>query len=525
VVIGAGFSGLRMLMHARDLGLSVCVLEAGTDVGGTWYWNRYPGARTDSEAWYYCYSFSEKLLADWNWNERYPGHQEMRSYLGHVADRFDLRRDIRFESRVTSARYLKESGRWEVTTQSGQRLTGHFLVSGMGILSNPYKPDFKGLDQFKGEWYQTARWPRVEPDFRGKRVGIIGTGATAIQAIPIIAQTAGHLTVFQRTPNYVVPARNHPLDDAKRGELKGRYDQIWDAARGHPFGMPFQPSGKVCAAASPEEREKAFEEGWQKGGFRYLFETYDDILVNQEANDAAAEFIRRKIRETVKDPVTAELLCPQGYPYATKRPPVGHFYYEAFNRDNVTLVDVSSSAIEEITPTGIRTRDSQHELDVIIFATGFDVFTGALTSIDIIGEQGRTLKEKFQDGPQCYLGLAMQEFPNLLMIDGPLTPFANIPLVVEAMADWIHAFLSHMRKNGYSRFEVKATAEREWVDHCNDVVAMTLVPKGATANSWLMGANIPGKAKSVNLYMGGLPAFSQRLEQEMEKEFPSFEFS
>jgi cation diffusion facilitator CzcD-associated flavoprotein CzcO len=522
VIVGAGFSGLRSLMHVRSLGLRACVLETGSDVGGTWYWNCYPGARTDSESWYYCFSFDSELLDEWDWTERYPGQPEMHRYLSHVAERFELRRDIRFNTKLTAAHYHSDDRCWDIQTEGGARMRARFIVMGVGILSTPNLPDFAGLQDFRGEIYVTSRWPKQSPDFSRKRVGIIGTGATGVQAIPIISQVADRLTVFQRTPNYVVPAHNHDLSAADREDIKARYQQIWSKARAHAFAMPYESSGRTAATTPDAERRTIFEEGWAKGGFRYMFETFDDLLVDSAANEAASDFIREKIKEIVVDPVTAEMLCPQGYPYGTKRPPAGHFYYEAFNRKNVELVNISKSPIQEITESGIRTADGHHDLDVIIFATGFDVYTGPFTSIDIVGEGGLTMKDKFSEGPVTYQGLAVNGFPNMIVINGPLSPFANMPVIVEKTSDWMKACIAHMQEHGFTRMEVDQAAEQRWLDEVQKLASMTLIPEGAKANSWLTGANIAGKAHRVSIYMGGYVEFAKHLDQEIAEAFPNF---
>ena len=429
IVIGAGFGGLRMLHELRQLGVSTRVIEAGTNVGGTWYWNRYPGARTDSESWVYAFSFSKELQDDWNWSEKYPSWSEALAYLQHVADRFDMRKDIQFETRVIAANYDEVAKVWRVTTDDGETQSCRYLISATGPLSTPYKPDFAGIDMFKGDWYLTGRWPKEEVDFTGKRVSIIGTGATAVQVIPLVAQTAAHLTVFQRTPNYVMPARNAPMTEFELKSIRANYDRIWELAREHVFGFALEPAGRNGADVSPEEAQRILERHWEIGGFRFLFETFDDILINEDTNKLVANFIRNKIRSIVKDPKTAELLCPTGHPVAGRRPPLGHFYYETFNRDNVSLVDVKDDPITEITERGIRTASEEYAADVIIFATGFDAVTGTLNAMNVRGRGGAALEQKWEGGPQTYLGITVDEFPNLFMVGGPQSPFANIPVV------------------------------------------------------------------------------------------------
>ncbi|MEK6440788.1 flavin-containing monooxygenase [Pseudonocardia sp. T1-2H] len=503
VVIGAGFAGLAMLHRVRESGFDARVYEAGDGVGGTWYWNRYPGARTDSECYYYCLSFSKELVEEWSWSERYPGQPEMLRYLDFVADKFDLRKDIRFGTRVTSATFDESSNTWEVATDTGERVRSRFVITGLGLLTAPHIPDFRGLDSFAGDTYLTCRWPAEGVDLTGKRVGIIGTGATGVQAIPIIAEQAAQLTVFQRTPNYVVPAQNRPMEPDEIADLKARHYEILAKARNHSFAMPFDPGHGPTAEFSEEERQRIYEEGWASGGFRFLFETFDDIILDEAANESAAEFIRSKIRGIVHDPETAELLSPRGYPYAGKRPPAGHDYYEAYNRDTVSLVDISKAPIQEITPTGLRTADATYEFDVLILATGFDAVTGALTSIDIRGRDGLTLKEKWADGPSTYLGLTVHDFPNLFTISGPGSPFANIPVCIEKNVEWIGNALDHARKSGVEVVEATAEAEADWDRQVQEVVSGTLLTQGAKVHSWFTGANIPGKKPVVNVWFGG----------------------
>ena len=524
VIVGAGFSGIQMLRNARALGLSALVLEAGSDIGGTWYWNRYPGARTDSEAWYYCYSSDPELLESWDWSERYPGHAEMRDYFRTIAERYDVRRDIQFNTKMKSARYVADENTWHITTGDGKTLTCQFLATAMGIMSEKFLPDIEGIDRFKGERYVTAQWPKTEPDFRGKRVGVVGAGASAVQAVPLIAEEAASVTVFQRTANFVLPAENHALTPGDRKAIRERYDAIWDKARGHFFGMPFEAAGRLAAQTPAEEREAIFEKYWARGGFRFIFETFDDILTDPAANELAAEFIRKKIRETVKDPQTAEDLCPVGYPFGGKRPPNGTNYYETFNRENVDLVNLRRTPIDAITETGIRTADREFEFDVIVFATGFDAVTGAFTSIDIVGEDGTTLREHWKDGPRTLYGVGSHNFPNLFMVFGPQTPFSNNPLVIEKSAQIIADLIAHMRENGLVRAEVTTEGEAYWTKEVEDRANDTVVPMGADAHSWIFGSNIPGKARAPVFYFGGLGPYRELCDREAKDGYPHIEF-
>ncbi|WP_433503026.1 flavin-containing monooxygenase [Pseudonocardia halophobica] len=527
VVIGAGFSGLAMLHRARRSGLTTRVFEAGGDVGGAWYWNRYPGARTDSESHYYCLSFSKELVDEWSWSERYASQPEVRRYLEFVADRFDLRRDITFDSRVTSLVYDEQAAVWTVTTDSGEQVRSRFVVTAIGLLTKPNVPDFPGLADFAGELLITSRWPDGA-DLAGKRVGVVGTGSTGVQVVPIAAETARSVTVFQRTPNYVVPAHNRALDAADVADLKRRYLEIRDKARAHSFAMPFEPGHGLTADFTAEERNRIYEEGWATGGFHFLFETFDDITVDEEANESAAEFIRSKIREIVEDPETAELLCPKGYPYGGKRPPVGHHYYEAFNRDTVELVDVSrrGTPIESVTPAGLRTADGrEHALDVLVLATGFDAITGGMDEIDVRGRNGRTLREEWAAGPTGFLGFGVHGFPNLLAISGPGSPFANIPVCLEKNVEWIGDLLDHVDREGIDSVEATEEAAADWGRRVHDAAFATLLPRGESVNTWFLGANIEGKPFSVGVWFGGANVYFDVCDEVAAQGYPGWELT
>nr|PZN72165.1 MAG: cyclohexanone monooxygenase [Bacillota bacterium] len=520
VVVGAGFSGLYMLYRLRELGLATRVFEAGGDVGGTWYWNRYPGARCDSESHVYCYSFSKELLQEWEWSERYPAQPEILRYLQHVADRFDLRRDIQFNTRVTAAAWDEERGLWEIRTDDGAVTTARFFITAVGCLSTAHIPEFPGLDSFRGKWYHTGHWPHEKVDFTGQRVGLIGTGATGIQVLPEVAKEAAHVYVFQRTPNYAIPGRNRPLDPEFVREVKEKYDEIWEAARRSLAGFAITPPDRSAMAVSPEERQRIFEEAWEKGGFGFLF-TFNDLTLSQASNDAAAEFIRAKIREIVKDPQVAERLAPYDHPFGTKRPPLEHGYYEAFNRDNVTLVDVRRAPIVAVTPTGLRTAEAEYELDALIFATGFDAMTGSLLRIDIRGRGGLPLREKWAEGPRTYLGLATAGFPNLFMITGPQSPsvLSNMPVSIEQHVEWIAGCIRYMLERDLQIIEAEEQAEENWVKHVTEVAEQTLYPK---ANSWYVGANIPGKPRIFYPYVGGVGTYRQICDDVAEKGYEGF---
>ena len=510
VIVGAGFSGLYMLYRLRDvLGLSARVYEAGDGVGGTWYWNRYPGARCDSESFYYCYSFSRELEQEWTWSSKYPEQPEILSYLEHVADRFDLKRDITLSTRVTGATFREGDGSWEVRTDDGAVVTARYLISAVGCLSAANVPPIPGLERFEGSWYHTGAWPHEGVDFSGRRVALIGTGSTGIQATPVIAAEADHLTVFQRTPNYSVPARNFLMSDEATREIKASYPEIRRKARESFGGFPYDRSERSALADSPEEREALYERLWaEEGGFKFIYGSYNDLLINQAANDTAAEFIRGKIREIVKDPEVAETLAPKDYPYGTKRPPIDTHYFETFNRDNVTLVDLRRTPITEITATGVRTTDGDYEVDIIVFATGFDAMTGSLLRIDPEGRAGTPLATAWEGGPVTYLGLQVAGYPNLFLITGPGSPsvLTNMPLAIEQHVEWIADCIAFMREHGWTTVEATEDAQGAWVDIVRDVAEVTLFHK---ANSWYLGANIPGKKRVFMPYVGGFAPYRE----------------
>ena len=524
LVVGAGFAGLGTLRNLRDEhGLRVHVLEAGSDVGGTWYWNRYPGARTDSESWYYCYSFSRELYEEWDWRERYPSQPEMYRYFRHVADKFDLRKDISFDTRVVSARWDDDAKYWTLTTHTGTQLTAKYFVSAMGFFSAPNIPPFPGRDSFRGRSVVTSDWPKEGVELAGKRVGLIGTGATGVQLVPVLAEQVESLTVFQRTPNYVVPAHNHELSAEQRDELKRNFEETWSKVRGHSFAMALDATaGRLGAEAPEHELQEVFEYGWNQGGFRFLFETYDDMLTDFAVNEAAAEFVRQKIRSIVKDPETAELLAPKGYPFAGKRPPAGHGYYEAYNNPNVRLVDVSDKPITEITPTGLRTEGEEFKFDVLIYATGFDAVTGGLTTIDVIGRNGTTISEEWRDGPRTFLGLGLPGFPNLFVISGPQSPFANLPACIEGNIEFISQAISHMASQGVRAMEAKPEARDEWTAISLETSDALVTREGKNANSWYAGANVEGKPRVVSVFFGGANNYLDRCEAEVKGGFPGF---
>ena len=509
LVVGAGFAGLYQLLCLRDrLGLSVQALEAGDGVGGTWYWNRYPGARCDSESHAYCYSFSKELMQDWEWSERYPAQPEIMRYLNHVADRFDLKRDIRFNTRVTAAHYNEVTNRWEVRTEAGEHFTAKFLVTAVGCLSTANVPNLPGLDRFAGKWYHTGQWPHEGVDFTGKRVGMIGTGSTGIQAAPVIAAQAAHLTVFQRTANYSVPARNVPLTAEFKRYVKDNAAEIREAMHSTPNGHPFKNADRLALETPPEERQALYEAAWEAGGLQFRA-TFQDLMVNKAANDTAAEFIRDKIRQIVTNPETAAKLSDIDHPYAAKRPPIDTDYFETFNRDNVTLVDVRAAPIEAITETGIRTSDGDYPLDIIVFATGFDAMTGPMLRMDIRGRDGKHLSEAWESGPRNYLGLQVAGFPNLFTVTGPGSPsvLCNMPVAIEQHAEWIADCIAHMRAHGLERIEPQPEAVDKWVEHVNEAANATLLPQAT--HSWYLGANVPGKPRVFMPYAGGMARYRE----------------
>jgi cyclohexanone monooxygenase len=511
LIVGAGFAGLYMLHRLRGLGLSARVLEAGDGVGGTWYWNRYPGARCDVESMDYSYSFSEALQQEWSWTERYAPQPEILRYINHVADRFDLRRDIQLGTRVTAAVFDETAMRWDVRTEAGERFSARFCIMATGCLSDAQVPEFAGLDTFEGRWYHTGRWPHEGVDFTGQRVGVIGTGSSAIQSIPIIARQAAHLFVFQRTPNFSIPARNGPLDREYECQVKASYPAFRRQARESRVGFVVARNEQSALAVSPEERRREYDARWERGGLGFNA-TFDDLLTDKAANDTAVEFFHDKIRAIVRDPAVAEKLLPRTYPVGTKRLCVDTDYYETFNRDNVTLVDVRADPIEAITDHGLRTRAQSYTLDSIVFATGFDAMTGALLRIDIRGRGGRALRDKWAAGPRSYLGLAIEGFPNLFTITGPGSPsvLSNMIVSIEQHVDWIADCLDHLRRRGRRAIEPTAQAEDEWVAHVNRVGHATLYP---LADSWYMGANIPGKPRIFMPYVGGVGVYRQKCDE------------
>jgi cyclohexanone monooxygenase len=525
VVVGAGFSGLCLLHRLRELGLAVRVIEAGDDVGGTWYWNRYPGARCDIESMTYSYSFSEELDQEWTWTERYAAQPEILRYLQHVADRFDLRRDIELGTRVTSAVFDEDEDRWSVATDRGDVLSARFLIMATGCLSVPRFPDIPGVERFAGEAYHTGLWPHEPVDFAGKRVGIIGAGSSAVQAVPAIAEDAAEVTVFQRTPAFSVPAWNGPLDPETVRERKQRYPEYRELARETGGGNPWHTRTQSVHDETPEQRQEEFEARYRLGGF-HMHAAYRDLFTDAEANEMVSEFVREKIRGRVDDPEVAELLCPYDYPLATKRMCVDTGYYEAYNRDNVRLVSVKDSPIEEITERGVRVGGEELAFDVLVLATGFDAMTGALLRVDIRGRSGRTLREKWADGPRSYLGLTIADFPNLFMVTGPGSPsvLSNMVVSIEQHVDLITGCVSHMSAQGFTSVEPTPEAESGWVEHVRELGEASLYPRAASANSWYMGANVPGKPRVLLPYVGGVGRYRKECDAIVAGGYEGFSF-
>jgi cyclohexanone monooxygenase len=521
VVVGAGFAGMYMLHRLRGLGMTARVFEQGSGVGGTWYWNRYPGARCDVESMQYSYSFSDELQQEWDWSERYAPQPEILKYANHVADRFNLRPDIQFDTRVERAEFDERSNIWSVTTSDGKTVTAKFVVLATGCLSNARMPDIKGLDRFKGKIFHTGHWPHAPVDFTGQRVALIGTGSSGIQSVPVIAEQAKHLTVFQRTANFSIPARNAALSAEEREWFRKNYPEIRrfareDARNGIYTDLP----DRGALDEGDNERRSRYEARWQRGGLTFM-SVYNNLLLDEPANDTAADFVRGKIAEIVKDPTTARLLQPNSHPIGTKRICVDTDYFATFNRPNVELVDIKTNPIEEITENAVRVAGSDYEADALVLATGFDAMTGSVAKIDIVGREGRTLNQKWAEGPRTYLGLMSAGFPNLFIITGPGSPsvLSNMIVSIEQHVDWIADCLAYLRGNGLVTMEADKTAEDKWVDHVNEVAHTTLYPQ---ANSWYMGANIPGKPRIFMPYIGGVGVYRQKCDEVAAKGYEGF---
>lgn len=541
IIVGAGFAGLYMLHRLRESGRTARVYEAAGDVGGTWYWNRYPGARCDAESLAYSYSFSRELEDEWNWSERYATQPEILRYAQHVADRFDLKRDIRFERRVETAHYDEGEKTWRLTTDRGDVASAGIVVMATGCLSVPLVPDIPGLDEFAGRRFQASLWPHEGVDFAGERVGVIGTGSSAIQAIPRIAEQAGHLTVFQRTPNFSVPAHNRPLDPGFQTGFKSHYPEhrrLHRLGLGSGFGdlqvepREFGPAAESALALSDEEFDAICEERWSMGGAIFLTAAAD-VMIDERANERLADFVHRKIRATVKDPETADALCPTSHPIGSKRICVDTDYYATFNRENVRLVNLQRTPIERIDATGVvlapvqegQGERAEHvELDSLVLATGFDAMTGALSRIDIRGTSGARLVDRWAEGPRAYLGLMVAGFPNLFTITGPGSPsvLSNMLVSIEQHVDMIMDCLAEMEARGASSVEATSEAQEGWVAHVNEVANATLMPK---AGSWYMGANVPGKPRVFMPYGAGVGVYREVCEGVVKDGWRGFDFS
>jgi cyclohexanone monooxygenase len=524
VVVGAGFAGMYMLHRLRGLGLSVRVFEQGGDVGGTWYWNRYPGARCDVESMQYSFSFSDELQQEWDWSERYAPQPEILRYANHVADRFNLRTDIQLNTRVNAATFDESANLWSVTLADRKTVTAKYVVLATGCLSNARVPDIKGLSAFKGKVYHTGHWPHEPVDFTGLRVGVIGTGSSAIQSVPVIAEQASHLTVFQRTANFSIPARNAALTADERAAFRAKYPEVRRFAREEARnGIYTEAPERGALEDGDNERRAKYEQRWQRGGLTFMA-VYNDLALNKAANDTAAEFVREKIADIVKDPQTAKLLQPDSHPIGSKRICIDSDYFATFNRDNVTLVDVKSNPIEEILPNAVRTKGGVYEVDALVLATGFDAMTGSVAKIDIRGRNAQTLNQKWAEGPKTYLGLMSAGFPNLFIITGPGSPsvLSNMIVSIEQHVDWITECIGYMRDRGLDVMEANSDAEEKWVAHVNEVAHTTLYPQ---ANSWYMGANIPGKPRIFMPYIGGVGAYRKICNEVAAKGYDGFTMS
>ncbi|MEM7466569.1 MAG: NAD(P)/FAD-dependent oxidoreductase [Pseudomonadota bacterium] len=524
VVIGAGVAGMYMLHLLRKQGLKVRVFETGTGVGGTWYWNRYPGARFDSESYSYGYSFSKELLDEWEWTEHFAPQPETLSYLNYVADKFDLRRDIQFETRIESAYFDDDNSSWEVTTDGGEKCHAKYLVTAMGMLSAAFVPDYEGVNDFQGDSWHTSTWPKEAVDFSDKRVAVIGTGATAVQLIPELGKQAGHMTVFQRTANYIIPARNSDITPEEQKDIKANYDGIFSRCK-ETFGAflhDFDP--RSALEVTDEEREKKYEELYSQRGFPLWLGNFFDILTDKDANATISDFARRKIRERIKDPENARKLVPDSHMFGTKRVPLDHGYYETFDRENVSLIDLNEEPIEKITTNGIKTSQQELEFDYIVFATGFDAITGAFKKVDIRGRNGQSLLEKWADGPRTLLGMQASGFPNMFTITGPTnaSTFCNLPRCIEQNVEWIDQCVKYMEDNELSLIEATEQAEDEWTEHVNEMIEQTLLPQ---TNSWFMGANIPGKKRTFLSYSGGSPVYRERCDNIAANGYTGFDLS
>jgi cation diffusion facilitator CzcD-associated flavoprotein CzcO len=525
IAVGAGFAGLGLIHHMREAGLSIQVFDKASDIGGTWAWNHYPGAASDSECYYYCLTFSKEILQEWKWSVRYPGWEENLRYMHFVADKCDLWPHIQLNTEITSADFQEDRGLWLVKTGAGEEFTCKYFVSAMGMISEPVIPKFKGMENFKGTCFHSARWPEGL-DYAGKRIGIIGAGSTTVQMLPVTAETAESVTVFQRTANFIMPAVQKPMTPEWDKEIKENYDDIIAKCRNHVFGMAFDsPVGRTIADTSPEEVQKVLEEHWPRGSFRFVFETFDDLLGDPESNKVAGDFVIKKMKERVNDPEIAEMLTPKGYPFFAKRPPLDHNYFEAYNRDNVKLVDINErEPIVELTETGVRTTENEYDFDIIVLATGFQAYTGAQEALPIRGRNGLLLRDKWDTVSSSIMGVFVAEFPNLFMITGPQAPFANLPTSIEQNITYIVDCVKKMESEGHDLCEPLQKAEDDWVQHVAEVHAQTLMAQGDKVHSWMMGANIEDRAPRVLIYFGGANVYYDLMRTSVDAGFPEVEF-
>lgn len=525
IAVGAGFSGLGLIHHMREAGLSIQVFDKAPDIGGTWAWNRYPGAASDSECYYYCLTFSKEILQEWQWSVRYPGWEENLRYMHFVADKCDMWPHIQLNTEIVNADFQESSGLWLVKTGAGDEYTCKYFVSAMGMISEPVIPKFKGKENFKGACFHSARWPEGL-DYAGKRVGIIGAGATAVQMLPVTAETAESVTVFQRTANFIMPAVQKPMTPEWEKEIKENYDDIIAKCRNHVFGMAFDsPVGRTIADTPPEEVQKILEEHWPRGSFRFVFETFDDLLGDPESNRVVGDFVINKMKERVKDPEIAEMLTPKGYPFFAKRPPLDHNYFEAYNRDNVKLVDINDrEPIVEFTETGIRTTENEYEFDIIVLATGFQAYTGGQEALPIRGRNGLLLRDKWDAVSSSILGVFVAEFPNLFMITGPQAPFANLPTSIEQNIMYIVDCVKKMESEGYDLCEPQQKAEDDWVQHVAEIHEQTLMAQGDKVHSWMMGANLENRTPRVLIYFGGANVYYDLMRSSVDSGFPEVQF-
>ena len=523
VIVGGGFGGVHLLHRLRERGFSVKLIEAGAELGGVWYWNCYPGARVDSHAPNYELSI-ESLWRDWNWSERFPNWSELREYFRYVEKKLDLSDALRLNTRVNAARFDESAHQWQVETDDGASLRCRYFLLCTGFASKPFTPDLPGLESFQGPCHHTAEWPQQGLDFTGKRVGVVGTGASAIQVIQQAAKHASELVVFQRTPNTALPMRQERLDAATQDAAKDVYPAFFERRRKTFGGFDFDFQQGSIMALSPDEREAAFEELWNQGGLQFWTGNYMEVLIDPAANEEAYRFWRKKTLPRIQDPELAEKLAPEQQlnPFGTKRPSLEQGYFEVFNQDNVTLVDVKESPIEAVTANGVRTGDAEYELDILVMGTGFDAVTGGLKQIDIRSTAGATFDQHWADGLKTQLGLACAGFPNLFFLYGPQSPsgFSNGPAALEVQSDWVAECLDYLSSNGYTRIEAENQAEAAWREHVNQVADMTLFPK---ADSWYMGANVPGKKREMLQYPGGIPMYSQQCEASAAQGYARFD--